>query len=553
MKNMIQNWKANCHFYIFLAICYIIAGSIHAHPGSGQEDAFRWGKCTSLMVGRNATVDGSVISTQSQDSGNCGISLRLVPSAAYAPGAVRIVQLWNAFDMLDVNKSPAVRSGPTLTIPQAARTHAYVEAAFPFMNEYQVAIGESTLGGARPELTPTENSDAKLRITDVSRIALERATTAREAIRIMSSLMEEHGWNPWLPGIGEFFAVSDKNEVWAFEFVPVGPNWKKKSGEPGVCWVAMRIPDEGFAVNANESIIGEIDITDKDRFMASSNVMSLAIRHGWWNPKSGTPFRWDLAYFGKKADSLRTWRALSLIAPSLDLKPHADEYPNYVIPDNKLSILDIRAIHGDHFEGTEFDKTKGLAGGPFGSPEWPPGTPNNHRSISILHSDTVIINQSRRWLPDPIGGVMWVGFGGGDVNVYVPLYAGILRIPGALATGIRTKFSWDSAFWVFYLVGNWAQLNYVHMIGEIKKVQASIENEQLNRQDAVDEDAFALYQNDPQEASEFLTRYCSENAARVLDRWKELASYLIAKYGPGSKFAPLQAPEWWRKAIVEKH
>ena len=148
---------------------------------------------------------------------------------------------------------------------------------------------------------------------------------------------------------------------------------------------------------------------------------------------------------------------------------------------------------------------------------------------------------------------MWVGFGGGDVNVYVPLYAGILRVPDALATGIRTKFSWDSAFWVFYLVGNWAQLNYVHMIGEIKKVQASIENEQLNRQDAVDEDAFALYQNDPQEASEFLTRYCSENAARVLDRWKELASYLIAKYGPGSKFAPFQAPEWWRKAIMGKH
>ena len=541
-----------CLFFVLMG-CFLMNRIFFAEKKlvTLQRNAQSGGNCTSILVGRKATVDGSVISTQSQDSGNCGVRLRYIPAASHKPGEKRVVKLWNEYDKLGVDRSPPVRSGSTIEIPQVEHTYAFVEAVFPFMNEHQVAVAEATLGVCK-QLASVKNSDAKLKITDISKVALERATTAREAIKIMAKLMEEHGFNPWIPGVGEYFAVADKNEVWAFEFYPVGPNWKKGSGKLGVVWCAMRIPDDKFAVVANESIIGEINLKDPNNFMASSNVTSLAIKHGLWNPKSGKPFRWDLAYFGKKANSLRTWRALSMVAPSQNLKPNAEEYPNPIKPDKKLSILDIREIHGDHFEGTEFDKTKGLAAGPFGSPEWPRGTPNNRRSLAVLLSDTIIINQCRNWLPDPIGGVMWVGLSGGASNVYVPFYAGITRLPKAYTIGVRTKFSMDSAFWIFSLVGNWAQINYSHMIKEIKKVQHALESGELNRQEAIDEEAFTLYQESPDLAKEFLTDYCIDNANKVLDTWRELASFLIARYGPGSKFAPNVAPEWWREALLKK-
>jgi len=521
--------------------------------------------CTSLLAGKSATDDGSVICTQSADCGSCDIRLEYVPSAKHEPGSKRVVKGWNVYDLLGTKGSPPVRSGPCFEIPQVPQTYAYTAATFPFMNERQVAIGEATLVGIHSELAPSGNSDARIRITDLSRIALERAVTAREAIKIMAGLMEEHGFNAWTPdwmnlapgghdACGEYFAVADKDEVWCFEFLPVGPDWKKNSGEPGVCWCAMRIPDDMFAVNANESIIGEIDLDDKDNFMASSNVKSLAAEHGWWDPESGEPFRWDLAYTGNRAKSLRTWRALSMAAPSQNLKPNADGYPNPIKPDKKLSVLDIRRIHGDRFAGTEFDQTEGLAAGPFGCPNWPHGAPGQSRALATMSSDTIVINQCRDWLPDPIGGVMWVGLGGGDINVYVPFYAGVTRLPGPYASGVRTRFDWDSAFWVYELVGSWAQLNYTHMIKELRAEQNRIESAELERQAGVDEEAWKMYQENPSMAREYLTDYCIENANQALESWKRLAVSLISRYsfGTASALEYYIAPGWWKKAVKGK-
>ena len=512
----------------------------------------REGKCTSLLLGKNATIDGSVICTQANEGGYADFRLRYHPAVSHRPGDMRVVQLWDTYGKYySENRSFWVRSGPILKIPEAGQTYAYFTAMFPFMNENQVAVGESTLFGVRKELFPSDSSDAKLSITDLSRIALERATTAREAIKIMASLMEEHGFDTHMPGMGEYFAVADKDEVWCFEFVPVGPNWKKNAGEPGVAWCAMRIPDEQFAVVANESIIGEVNLQDKNNVMASSNVMSLAAKYGWWDPKSGQPFRWDLAYTGKKANSFRTWRALSLVAPSQNLKPKADGYPNPIKPDKKLTITDVRKIHGDYFEGTEFDKTKGLSSGPFGSPERPRGTPNDIYSLGHIDAETVIINQCRSWLPDPIGGVMWVAMTGGNANIYVPFYAGMTRLPEAYTVGVYSKFSWDSAFWIFSLVSNWAQINYSHMINEIREVQTALENGELKNQSTIDEEAYRLYEQDPPISKEYLTGYCINNANKILEAWRELASLLIARYCPGSAFAP-RAPDGWRQALEEK-
>ncbi|MBN1223950.1 MAG: C69 family dipeptidase [Candidatus Aminicenantes bacterium] len=552
----------SCFFVIVFAFLYFFSTEDRASTSIKEASLFTPQICTSLLVGKNATVDGSVICTQSADCGNCDIRLEYVPSATYEPGAKRIVKGWNVYDLLGTKGSPPVRSGLTFEIPQVPQTYAYVATTFPFMNEHQLALGEATLIGIRSELAPSENSDAKIRITDLSRIALERAKSARDAIRIMAALMEEHGFNAWTPdwmnlapgghdACGEYFAVADKDEVWCFEFLPVGPDWKKNSAEPGVCWCAMRIPDGMFAVNANESIIGEIDLTDKDNFMASSNVTSLAEKHGWWNPKSGEPFRWDLAYTGKRANSLRTWRALSMVAPSKNLKPNDESYPIPIKPDKKLSVLDIRKIHGDRFEGTEFDQTKGLASGPFGCPNWPYGAPDQTRALATMSSDSIIINQCRDWLPAPIGGVMWVGLGGGDINVYVPFYAGVNRLPKAYMTGVRTRFDWDSAFWVYELVGTWAQLNYISMIKEIQTAQNRIESAELGRLAVIDEEAWKLYQENPSLARDHLTNYCVENANEVVKSWRELAGSFISRYsfGTASSAESYVAPDWWKKAI----
>jgi dipeptidase len=318
----------------------------------------------------------------------------------------------------------------------------------------------------------------------------------------------------------------------------------------------MRIPDDMFAPSCNESIIGEIDLNEKDYFMASSNVKSLAVKYGWWDPNGGAPFRWDVAYFGKRANSLRTWRSLSLVAPSLNLKPGANGYPIPIKPDKKLSILDIRNLYGDFYEGTEFDKTKGMAAGPFGNPWWPPGTPDLQTSIPDATGESIIITQSRDWLPDPIGGVMWVGMGGsGDATVYVPFYAGITKVPTAYTIGVKTRFNWDSAFWTFNLVGNFARLNYTYMMKEIKEAQHALETMQLNRQEGIDEEAYTLYRQNPASATRFLNDYCEKNANQVLDRWRDLTAYLIARWAPSTFPNSLHEPlplKSWRDALSQK-
>ncbi len=543
-----------CLFFVLMGY-FLMSGMVFAEKKlvTLERIAPSTATCFCIMFGKDTTVDGSVISAQSEESGDCEIRLRLVPAANHKPGEKRVVQLWNVWDKrVNRNLGFPVRSGLTMEIPQVEHTYAYIESTLQIMNEHQVAIAEAGLGGARKELDPSK--DAKLKVTDTSRIALERATTAREYIKTMAMLMEEHGFTTWHSGNGESLAVSDKNEVWVFEFLPVGADWKKGSGEPGVLWCAMRIPDDKVAVNANQSIIGEINLKDPDNFMASSNVKSLAIKHGWWNPKSGKPFRWDLAYFGKKANGPRTWRALSMLAPSQNLKPNEKEYPNPIKPDKKFSILDIREFYSDHFEGTEFDQTKGLAAGPYGSPDRPRGFPNWIHNLSLIYVDTIHIHQSRNWLPDPIGGVTWVGMSAGDSNVFVPFYVGVNQLPKAYTTGSRTKFSWDSAFWTFSLVSNWARLNYCHMIKEIKKVQHALENAELNRQAGIDEEAWEIYQESPALARVFLTDYCIENANNVLDTWRELASFLIARYNPGGAFEIeyFDPTDWWREEVMKK-
>ena len=539
-------------FFAAVALPLLLAGLQDSIPQDRPEQPFI-GKCNVWMVGKLASVDGSVINTQT--AGTTRIWYH--PPADHEASAKRILKCYNEYDRSFSSEMTAlpVRAGRTIDIPEVGHTFGYLEGDWwPFINENQVSIGETTLGGLKKELYPTKDSEAKLRVTDITRIAVERARTAREAIQIMGSLMEEHGFNPWGLYSGEFISVADKNEVWAWEVIPVGRVWKKSSGKPGAAWCAMRIPDDMFAPSCNESIIGEIDLADPDRFMASSNAKSLAADYGWWDPKGGQPFRWDVAYWGKRANGLRTWRSLSLLSPSLNLKPNAEGYPIPVKPDKKISFFDLRRLYQDFYQGTEFDRTKGLAAGPFSCPWWPRGSGEPYGTIPDATGPSLAIIQSRNWLPDSIGGLTWLGLGGwGDGCVYVPFYAGVTMLPEAYMSGIKTRFSWDSAYWTFNFVANWARLHYSRMMVEIAKVQSAIETAEMNRLAGIDEEAYSFYRSDPSRAVEYLNEYCLRNAEDVLSQWKELASDLIAWYSHNSWFgSEIEVPASWKQAVQEK-
>lgn len=207
-----------------------------------------------------------------------------------------------------------------------------------------------------------------------------------------------------------------------------------------------------------------------------------------------------------------------------------------------------------HERAPSLDRTKGLAAGPFGCPWWPRGTGAPYGTIPDATGPSIVITQGRNWLPDPIGGLILVGLGGwGDACVYVPFYAGVNVLPEAYTNGVKTKFCWDSAYWIFNLVANWSRLHYSRMIGEISRAQTALETAEMNRLPGIDEEAYSRYRLHPSLATEFLNDTCRQNAEDVLAKWKELASYLIAWYSHNSWFGgEIEAPEWWRKALQEK-
>ena len=338
--------------------------------------------CTTTIVGKNASVDGSVMVSHSDDGLN-DASMVYVPAMDHKPGSLRAVYYshaaldykpqWGANISHRIvtkdrgatyNKKDVPPSVPLGYIPQVAHTYAYFDANYGIMNEHQLSIGECTdKAKVHPEPEPGKRIFYS---AELSRVALERTRTAREAIKLMGELIEKYGYY----GTGETLLVADPNEGWVMEMAGYDMN-----GTGGV-WVAQRVPDDQFFVAANQFRIRDVRPHAED-MMFSANIFDIAQQKGWWKPESG-PLDFARVYgdgeFHHPYYSLRrVWRAQSLVAPSLALSPWAEgaftrAYPFAVTPDKKLSVADIFAIHRDNYEGTEFDLTKGLAAGPFGNP-----------------------------------------------------------------------------------------------------------------------------------------------------------------------------------------
>ncbi len=490
--------------------------------------------CTPIAAGKGATEDGSVMVAHTCD-GWYDQRIQIVPGGEYAEGT-----MMDVYVDLCLATRPNREPAKVGEIPQAAKTNTYFHIGYPFMNDKQVMMGEFTWSGREEVGTPT----GMLYIANLEQLGLQRASTAKEAVQVMGALAEKYGYGDG----GETLLVGDANEVWIFEVCGGGLLWTPESGTPGAHWAAQRLPDDEVFVGANRARIGVINFDDKENFMTSTDLTKLPEQMGWW--KQGEEFHFAKIFNPEPYGypfyaSRREWRAFSLLKPSEEF-PIIDRYSHYpfsIKPDKKLVVKDIMDIYSDHLEGTEYDLTADAAAGPFGSPNrWPIGKDQKpadrsgmdwERAIAMFRCSYSFVSQSRSWMPDAVGGVLWFGEDAPDTTVYVPIYCGVTEIPKPWTQGKRHEFDRDSAWWAFNLVNNYANLRWNAMYPEIREKKASYEDAFFANQKALEDEAIKLYNEDPAKGIEYLTKVTCDNLNTVEQGWWDFAWHLIGKYYDG--------------------
>jgi dipeptidase len=497
--------------------------------------------CTNLIVTRGASADSATYLVYTND-GEWLYQLDLTPAKNHDPN-----------DSIDYTS----RYGITGKISQVPATFAVVGFQ---MNEFQVAIGETTFTG-REELW---NKSKFLEYWHLMKLALERSKTAREAIGVITGLVEEYGY----ASEGESFSIIDPNEAWILEMVGTG------TGGEGAVWVAVKIPDGFISAHANMARIGEFPLDDPENCLYSDNIISFAVEKGYYQPAAGAPFRFNEVYNPPSPDRLkycetRIWSLFSRAAPSQQFSSGfhrgiqgAERYPLWIKPDKKLDLSHIFGLIRDHYEGTEFDMTNGLAAGPYGSPNfnrplfWQIDSVEYswERSVSTINTAFSYVAQTRNYLPDKLGGVVWFGVDDTYFTCYVPIFAGVTEIPHPFTVGDLNRFSWESMFWVFNFVSNYANLKYSYMIKDIQPVQNKLEKQFIGQQDSVIAETKNL---EPELQAGWLTKYSSSAADKVYNTWIELGEYLLTKYNDGyvkdENGEPKEVgyPVEWKKSIIK--
>ena len=479
--------------------------------------------CTNFIVGKKASVDGSVMVTYAADSHNLYGELYHWPATDWPDGSMLEIYEW------DTGK-------PLGRIPQARHTYQVNGN----MNEYQVTIGETTFGG-REELVDTT---AIIDYGSLIYIALQRSKTARGAIRLMTELVERYGYY----SEGESFTVADANEAWILEMIGKGPDYK------GAVWVAVRIPDDCIAAHANQARIRQFPLDDPENCIYSPDVISFARQQGYYNGTNKDFSFADtyapLTFSALRACETRVWSYfrkfrsnMDVYLPYLQGKIH-NPIPLYVKPDKKISLQMLKNAMRDHFEGTPYDLTKDIGSGPFHSPyRWRPMewkidsmTYVNERAVATQQTGFSFVAQMRDWLPNPIGGILWFGVDDTNTSVYVPIYCGSNKVPECfrVGNGDMVTFSWTSAFWIYNWVANQGYTKYDFMIKDIRPVQDSLENKFNREVLQIDLKASAMYAKDTAGALSVISDYSEAMAQQSTDRWKKLGEYLMVKYMDGN-------------------
>lgn len=479
--------------------------------------------CTNLLITKGASADGSTMITYNADAGGFMEPLYFYQGGIHKPGEMVDVYDWDTHKYLG-------------KIAQATETYSVIG----HINEWQVSIGETTFGG-RKELRDTNG------IVDygsLMTLALQRSKTAREAIKVMGELVAQYGYY----SSGESMSVADPNEVWIFEIVGKGGK------EKGAVWVAMRVPDGYICAHANQARIRNFPLNDPDNCIYAPDIIDFAVKQGLYK-EGKEPFSFVDVYCPLDPGAAmfcegRVWSMFRKAAPSLNLSSDyfmavkgAEPYPLFIKPDKKLSVQDAMSLIRDHFEGTEFDMTKGVAAEPFGNPyRWKnltfkvEGDTNQYgweRPISTQQTAFSFVMQMRSGLPREIGGIMWYGVDDNYSTVYVPLYCSMLRAPETFMVGSISDFTLESGFWVFNLVANLAYTKYSYIIKDIQKVQSELETKFFAFQPALEKAALELHKTSPALCREYLTEYSLNQSDITVDRWRELWRELVMKYNDG--------------------
>ncbi len=533
--------------------------------------------CTTILVTKGASADGSVIVSHSDDDELQDQRIIYVPAADHKPGSKRPVYYdpcsfgGSNIRYIGTSRGPGYDTPgkpptkPLGYIDQVPHTYAYFDGNYGIMNEHQLMIGECT-DGAKIELKP-EKGKRIFYSAELSRVALERCTKAREAVKLIGELIDKYGYY----GTGETLLIADTEEGWVMEMCC------GTLDEQGGLWVAKKVPDGEMFAAANEFRIREVDPDDPD-MMFSKNLFEVAKKRKWWNPKEGKLDWLKTVSFGEYNHPYyslrRIWSIFRRTKPSANFSPwvedsYTKEYPFSIKPDKKLSVSDVMALHRDHYEGTEFDMTKGLAAGPFGCPyRWIgtyDGAQNNvnrdrkrwgawERPISVFYAGYIYVNQARGWLPDPVGGVCWFGPDKPYLTAFAPFYVGVSDLPKSYQTGSTSKFDPRSAWWVFNLVAQKAGTKFSYIKEDVLAKQSEIENREFAMQTSIDKAASDLYKKDPALAREYLTNYSTDNANQVVKEWWELLDMLLQKYNDGYINDPkigqeVGYPQEWLKAV----
>lgn len=534
--------------------------------------------CTNFLLTKGATKDGSTMITYSADSHVLYGELYHWPAGTWPAGTMIDVYEWDTGKYLG-------------KIPQAARTYNVVGN----MNEFQLAIGETTFGG-REELW--HQKGAIIDYGSLIYLTLQRAKTAREAILVMTELVEKYGY----ASEGESFSISDPNEVWILEMIGKG------EGEKGAVWVARMIPDGYVCAHANQARIttfpleGKTSISseqmkkiyDKDvTTVYSKDVISFAKLKGFYPQDSkNTEFSFSDTYApvnfsGARACEIRVWAFFNAINSNMapywdyakgmiqrDEKGYAtNRMPLWIKPDRKVDVLEVMDFMRDHLEGTELDMSKDPGAGPYACPyRWRPMTFKvdgkeyvHERTTATQQTGFTFVTQSRSWLPDAVGGILWFGVDDAANTVYFPMFSCSTRIPFAYAVGNGSmmEFTTKAAFWVFNQVSNLAYTRYNAIHPEIREKQKDLETQYKNFVRLIDTGASDLLNKDKELTIKFLTDFSCNTGNQLVESWRDFYGYLFCRYMdgniktavPGEKNPKVEQPalpEWYLRSIIEK-
>ncbi len=511
-----------------LFVLLFVVSSLLAADKSDWHGGYPDG-CTSIMVGKKASSDGSVMTSHTCDSHRTRAWFDITPAKKHGK---------NAMDEMfkrgkdDSYAMPTYKYTKVGEIPEVNKTYGYINTAYPCMNEYQLAIGESTFGGRESLCAPEAGL---IDCQQLVRLMVERCKSAREAIQMADELTSKYGYNDY----GETLTIADKNEVWMFEIV--GPG----KGRVGAIWAAQRIPDDHVSVTANGSRLREIDLEDKDYFMASDNLHKVAIDSGWWNPAE-EDFEFCYAYSPESRVSLATrrreWRALSLLAPSLDLHPESENYPISVKPDSLVTLAKMTSVFRDYYQDTPYDLSAKLTQvddegntiiSPFANPFMPYDMNKlfringgwgwrGERQIARWYTMYATITQSRDFLPDEIGGVTWIAFDNVATSAYIPVWCSVTDVSKPYKTsGRENGYTRESAWWGFNRLSTLTSQRFRDIYPWVLSEMDSVQMELYADQESVEKEALKLLNRSPKKARKYLTEYSIKQQMMLNEKaWK---------------------------------